>query len=142
MQVPLRREALIPAPGPNVPKHGSASATAFSAIHLLLTLYPLSSIYHAATPLLRSTRALPTGQVTDRSFWSHFRKGCRKANIVFDGLGKHSFRVGGMNRLQDLGASVATICAHGRWASDAWATYSRRNQLSLMSWQQLMAQAQ
>ena len=134
-------DLLIPAPGKDALKNGSASATAFSAIRLLLTLYPISSIYHATTPLFRSARALPAGQVTDRSFWAHFKKGCRKAGITYSGLGKHSFRLGGMNRLQDLGASVATICAHGRWASDAWAAYSRRNQLTLMSWQQRMAQA-
>lgn len=37
-------DILIPAPGPEVPKHGTVSATAFSAIRLMLTLYPISAV--------------------------------------------------------------------------------------------------
>jgi hypothetical protein len=49
-------------------------------------------------------------------------------------FGKHAFSVAGMHRLQELQAGPVVISAHGHWASDAWAGYSRRNTFQLMRW--------
>jgi hypothetical protein len=50
--------------------------------------------------------------------------------------GTHAFRVGGMDALQDAGASdgVSDIMALGHWRSDVWVLYSRRNKPRLREW--------
>ena len=48
--------------------------------------------------------------------------------------GKHAFRVGGLNALQDAGASSVEILALGRWNSDAWRVYSRRHRAAMVKW--------
>jgi hypothetical protein len=72
--------------------------------------------------------------VTDAKLWVGFKKGCKRAAIRYKVFGKHSFRVAGMKRLQELRAGPVVISAHGHWASDAWADYSRRNAFQLMRW--------
>ena len=46
--------------------------------------------------------------------------------IRYKDLGDHCFRVGGVNRLQDIGAGPAEIMALGRWSSVVWQLYARR----------------
>ena len=121
------------------PTAGEKYVSAFSAIKWLLTLYPVSPSMAHVVPLLRATVALPCNQVKASTFMGGFRAGCRAANIKFKGYGTHCFRVGGMNRLGDLKAGPMVISAHGHWASDAWADYSRRNQFMLMKWVNRMA---
>ena len=65
---------------------------------------------------------------------------CSKASIDPDNLGTHAFRVGGMNHLQESGATIAQIMAIGRWSSDAWKLYSRRNRKRLVVWSQKLTQ--
>lgn len=74
------------------------------------------------------------GLVSERHFWGGFKALCRTANIRFDKLGKHCFRVGGMNALQFANASVVEIMALGRWRSDAWRAYARRTRQGMMKW--------
>lgn len=108
--------------------------SAFSMIRLFLSLYPVDSAYNELVPLCRRRRTMPSAQVTDSKFWAGFKKGCRRAAIMYNVYGKHAFRVAGMNRLQELKAGPVVISAHGHWASDAWADYSRRNAFQLMNW--------
>lgn len=72
--------------------------------------------------------------VTDASFWKTFKALCRTAEVRYDGLGTHCFRVGGMAGLQDANASVVEIMALGRWRSDAWKAYARRKRVTMMKW--------
>jgi hypothetical protein len=65
---------------------------------------------------------------------------CSKASIDPSNLGTHAFRVGGMNHLQESGATIAQIMAIGRWSSDAWKLYSRRNRKRLVVWSQKLTQ--
>ena len=53
---------------------------------------------------------------------------CRGAlpEIRYAGLGLHAYRVGGTNRLIDIGASAPQVCAAGRWMGDCWVLYARR----------------
>ena len=67
-------------------------------------------------------------------FVRDFRWVCRLAKLQYNQWGTHAFRVGGMNALQDAGASVAEIMALGHWRSDAWLLYSRRNRPRLQEW--------
>jgi hypothetical protein len=108
--------------------------SAFSTIRLFLSIYPVDIAYNEPVPLCRKNRKIPSAQVTDAKFWIGFKNGCKRAAIRYDVSGKHSFRVAGVNRLQELKAGPEVISAHGHWASDAWAGYSRRNTFQLMRW--------
>jgi hypothetical protein len=59
--------------------------------------------------------------------------------IRYDKLGLHAFRVGGVNRLMDLGATGPQICAAGRWAGDCWILYARRQRAVLIELTQKMS---
>ena len=74
------------------------------------------------------------GLVSEGQFWECFKALCRSADIRFEKLGKHCFRVGGMNALQFANASVVEIMALGRWRSDAWRAYVRRTRRGMMKW--------
>ena len=91
----------------------------------------------ATTPLFRLTEnaAGSRGQrMTQGRFKTVFNQLCRSADpvIQYKDFGVHCFRVGGMNRLSDLGASVPQICALGRWSSDCWQVYGRRHRDALV----------
>ena len=43
----------------------------------------------------------------------------------------HCFRVGGANRLIDIGASAPQVMAAGRWMGDCWILYARRQRAVL-----------
>ena len=45
--------------------------------------------------------------------------------------GLHAYRVGGTNRLIDIGASAPQVCAAGRWLGDCWVLYARRQRAVL-----------
>ena len=104
----------------------------FAAAHLaqvpvrIRTLVPLfrgeAVLPPRAMPVMKSTR-----------FLTLVKAFCREASpsIWYTGLGLHCFRVGGCNRLIELGATVAQIMALGRWASQCWELYARRNSESL-----------
>jgi len=96
--------------------------------------YPVPRARHPAVPWFRNLEHGNYKQVTHYDFMVDVAKVLRAAGVSSKGLGKHSFRVGGMNALQDAGASVPEIMALGRWASDAWRVYARRERKGLLRW--------
>jgi len=96
--------------------------------------YPIDRRMHSATPLLRSRRIGVQRLIKRTEFVRDFRWVCKLAKLQYKQWGTHAFRVGGMNALQDAGASVAEIMALGHWRSDAWLLYSRRNRPRLQEW--------
>jgi len=72
-------------------------------------------------------------QVSQQTFVTRMHALCRGASPVirYEGLGIHAYRVGGCNRLIDLGASAPQVCAAGRWLSDCWVLYARRQRAVL-----------
>ena len=122
------------------PKH--FRATRKGALELLvdfLTEHPVPLAFQPLTPLFRDKRQGACKQWSRRDFIKDFRWVCRQADqfgmhLEYSTWGTHAFRVGGMNALQDAGCTVAEIMAMGRWKSDAWLLYSRRNRPRLMYW--------
>jgi len=96
--------------------------------------YPIVKALHSITPLMRSRRSGAQRQIKRNEFVNDFRKVCRLADMQYSMWGTHAFRVGGMNALQDAGASVSEIMALGHWRSDAWMLYSCRNKPRLRAW--------
>ena len=96
--------------------------------------YPIPKNMHSLTPLMRSRRQGAQRQIQRNEFINDFRRVCKIAGLQYSQWGTHAFRVGGMNALQDAGASVAEIMALGHWRSDAWMLYSRRNRPRLREW--------
>jgi hypothetical protein len=84
--------------------------------------------------ITETSSAAAAGLISHSQFWSCFKALCKTAGIQHKGLGKHCFRVGGMNALQEANASVCEIMALGRWRSDAWKAYAKRNRRGLMKW--------
>ena len=116
--------------------YGASPLAAGPALFRYMTRFPVARSDAASTPLFRDTRA-GVGRrvrVTQSKFRSIFKKLCRMAQpeIQFSGFGIHAFRVGGMNRLMDLGATAPQICALGRWESDCWLLYARRHRSVLV----------
>ena len=96
--------------------------------------YPIPRAQHSITPLLRDKRDGVQRQIRRTEFIRDFKWICREAGLQYSKWGTHAFRVGGMNALQDAGASVPEIMALGHWRSDAWLLYSRRNRPRLQEW--------
>lgn len=98
----------------------------------------------ADVPLFRGKNVLPplrmTVMTTSR-FLSQMRILCRLARpeVWYSGLGLHCFRVGGCNRLIEMGATVAQIMALGRWASICWELYARNDSDALFALSQAMS---
>ena len=106
-----------------------------------LNKYPVPRSLHHRVAWFRKSRVIgpdsseeAVGLISHNSFWSGFKAVCKTAKIEYGVLGKHCFRVGGMNALQEANASVCEIMALGRWRSDAWKAYARRNRRMLMRW--------
>jgi hypothetical protein len=93
-----------------------------------MNAYPIDRELHHLTPLLRDKREGVQRQITRAEFIRDFKMVCRAADLQYPQWGTHAFRVGGMNALQDAGASVPEIMALGHWRSDAWMTYSSQAQ--------------
>ena len=70
-------------------------------------------------------------QVNAAVFMAAFNRAVKAAGINLH-FGTHCFRVGGVNTLQDMGVGPAEIMAMGRWASDVWSLYARRNRMRLL----------
>jgi hypothetical protein len=75
--------------------------------------YPVPLHFQSLVPLLRSQRVGPAGQMTRAAFLHDFKAVCHETGLRYEQWGTHAFRVGGMNELQDAGASVAEIMAIG-----------------------------
>ena len=101
--------------------------------------FPVPKEFWASTHLFGmrqwSRRGGESALMTQTKFVSTRNKMCRKGmaspEIRYERLGIHAFRVGGCNRLMDLGASGPQICAAGRWAGDCWILYARRQRAVL-----------
>jgi hypothetical protein len=99
--------------------------------------YPVPRTQASAIPLFgmsefdaRRPFVVPISQQT---FVTRMHALCRGALPVvrYEGLGIHAYRVGGCNRLIDLGASAPQVCAAGRWLGDCWTLYARRQRAVL-----------
>ena len=95
--------------------------------------YPVPRARHPATPWFREQIFGMYTQVTHYRFMADFKIVCKLAKIAYAGYGKHAFRIGGMNAMQDAGATAPEIMALGRWASDAWRLYARRERRTLLT---------
>jgi hypothetical protein len=87
------------------------------------------------------TQGRPGKSLTHTIFSRVFKELCDMAQPRIDhrAFGLHCFRVGGMNRLLDLGATAPQICALGRWSSDCWKLYARRQRAALVGLTEKMA---
>ena len=104
----------------------------------MLAAFPVPAHGEQQTALFRASPKPLAKQIGYAAFHKLFRAACRKANVQYAGYGKHCFRVGGLNALQDAGCSVPQLMAMGHWKSDAWTVYARRSRLSLMHYNNLM----
>ena len=98
--------------------------------------FPVPEYRREAVPLFRRKINPSPAQFHRYDFKRDFRWVCRNASpeLQYKQWGTHAFRIGGLNALQDAGASVAECMALGRWRSDAWKLYSRRNRPRLVEW--------
>jgi hypothetical protein len=76
-------------------------------------------------------------QISQHKFVSVMHQLCNGASPVIrykvgGNLGLHCFRVGGANRLIDIGASAPQVMAAGRWMGDCWTLYARRQRAVLV----------
>ena len=108
------------------------------ALWQFLAAFPMPLLARQGTALFRSTGTPFAVQSKFAQYLRSFKKACRAANIQYSGYGKHCYRVGGLNALQDAGCTMPQLMAMGHWKSDAWMAYSRRQHLSLMHFNNLM----
>ena len=66
--------------------------------------------------------------LSQQAFVTSMRALCRGAEptVRYAKFGLHAWRVGGTNRLIDIGATAPQVCAAGRWMGDCWVLYARR----------------
>jgi hypothetical protein len=129
-QLGLRQEVLR-SPFPKGWENGAALNAAGPAMWRYMRQYPVRRERAGYTPLFRQERTECSARLTKAVFMTAFHKLCRKAGIQYSAYGTHCFRVGGVNRLMDLGATAPQICALGRWQSDCWQLYARRERVRL-----------
>ena len=120
------REEELKSPFPAGWDAGQALNAAGPAMWRYMTRYPVRRLRAGITPLFRQHNTEGSARLTAQVFKTGFNALCRKAGIQYNVYGKHCFRVGGVNRLMDLGATAPQICALGRWQSDCWQLYARR----------------
>jgi hypothetical protein len=120
------REEELKSPFPAGWDEGQALNAAGPAMWRYMTRYPVRRLRAGITPLFRQHNTEGSARLTAQVFKTGFNALCRKAGIQYNVYGKHCFRVGGVNRLMDLGATAPQICALGRWQSDCWQLYARR----------------
>ena len=114
--------------------HNSASRAMSPCAYFwdLFVMHPVGKALHASTPLFGSSMSSRGDRLSERQFMKQWKSFCTTAGITFQLFGKHAFRRGGINRLIDLGCSAPQIAALGRWKSDVWKIYARRNKDQLM----------
>ena len=121
--------------------HNSASRAMSPCAYFwdLFVMHPVGKALHASTPLFGSSMSSRGDRLSERQFMKQWKSFCTTAGITFQLFGKHAFRRGGINRLIDLGCSAPQIAALGRWKSDVWKIYARRNKDQLMVITEAMA---
>jgi len=105
-----------------------------SQLFLLQGDMPVASHNEAMCTVMFPANASSAVPISASNFLRVAKSMCTKAGVDNKELGTHAFRVGGMNHLQESGATVAQIMAIGRWSSDAYKLYSRRNRKRLVVW--------
>jgi hypothetical protein len=108
------------------------------SLWFFMAAFPIPQMARASTPLFRTAAAAFSAQIKDYRFSVLFKAACRRANIRYETFGKHRYRVGGLNAMQDAGCTVTQIMAAGHWRSDAWQVYARREKVSLMHYANMM----
>ena len=110
---------------------GPSKASAAVAMWQRMQRYPVSRKHAKTWPLFAYN---PWGtaepiKFTVGNFQTTSHKLCRLAipEIRYTGLGLHAYCIGGTNRLIDVGATEPQVHAAGRWRSDCWVLYARRN---------------
>ena len=114
--------------------HARWFSTAYVVWWFLFT-FPVDKAFADVTPLFRSPRgfgAALQARITIPAFLKSFRGLCKQADIQYSVFGTHCFRVGALNLLAALNVPVTQIAAKGRWASDCWKVYARKNALHLL----------
>ena len=124
-------EVTLRSPFPRGWERGEAPNAAGPAMWRYMTRFPVTRGRAGITPLFRIHQTLQSARLTKSVFTRVFHELCRKADIQYSQYGIHCFRVGGMNRLMDLGATAPQICAMGRWQGDCWQLYARRERSRL-----------
>jgi hypothetical protein len=127
-------ELVLRSPFPTGWRQGKALNAAGPAMWRYMRRFPVVRERAGITPLFRTkpTKGREvTGRLTKPVFQRIFRALCKTAGIPGKDYGIHCFRVGGVNRLMDLGATAPQICAMGRWQSDCWLLYARRQRVQL-----------
>lgn len=105
-------------------------------LYRFLWNFPVARNRAQWVPLFGMTQFRPDQsvvQLSQQGFVTAMHAICRGASpeIRYEGLGLHAYRVGGTNRLIDIGASAPQVCAAGRWLGDCWVLYARRQRAVL-----------
>ena len=110
-------------------------------LFMMQTQHPVPREQAKKVPLFGMTEWSPDRrfvvQISQQKFMTAMHRLCNGAVPVvrYDSkegkLGLHAWRVGGTNRLIDLGASAPQVCAAGRWMGDCWVLYARRQRAVL-----------
>ena len=98
--------------------------------------YPVPARQAAVVPLFglkQWKKGAVVARFTQQRYRTVFRQLCRLGGVWYSQYGLHCMRVGGTNRLMDLGATCPQISAAGRWAGDCWLLYLRRQRESLLA---------
>ena len=112
-------------PGPTNENDRVLSPAAF--VWDLCVFHPVRRDRHHSTPLFPAAVDDREQRFSEASFLTHWKRLCSVAGLPYAQFGKHAFRRGGINRLIDLNCSAPQIGALGRWKTDTWKIYARRN---------------
>ena len=102
--------------------------------------FPVPRANAATVPLFGLAQfqrgSVAVAPLSQQAFTTAMHAICRGASpvIQYKHLGLHAYRVGGTNRLIDLGASAPQVCAAGRWQGDCWVLYARRQRSVIEQW--------
>ena len=125
-------------PFPEGWEQGTSATAAGPMVWMMQRCAPVPRTHAKTTPLFGMSAWHKTKphvvQISQHRFTTVMHQLCNGASPVVrykDGgggkdLGIHCFRVGGTNRLIDIGASAPQVCAAGRWMGDCWLLYARR----------------
>lgn len=121
---------------------GVGFTAAGPAMWRLQQRYPVPQRYADMVPMFGLVE-WKAGVVVERFSETQYKRVfnglCRGCKMQYIRYGLHCMRVGGTNRLIDLGASCPQVCAAGRWAGDCWKLYQRRQRKSQLELTKRMA---
>ena len=130
-------------PFPNGWRGGAGPNAAGPALWRYVLARKVPAYQRGVRPLfeVQGHKGQPGKALTETVFRRVFKELCAQARtpVKHEVYGIHCFRVGGMNRLLDLGATAPQICALGRWSSDCLQLYARRQRKALTRLTERMA---